>query len=89
MDQLVIDFFVWLIPHGKIHPGLLIHDALLMRESLIAFSAMIAAHTAFADSAKRHITGSQMNDNVIDAAATERTGLDDFVCSLLTICKDV
>ena len=71
-DQEIKDFVIRLIAHRKIHPCLFIHDAALMREFRKSGLTVIAAHTAFSYTAKRHLTGSKMNQCVVDAATAKQ-----------------
>lgn len=78
---------IWLIPHGQIHPGGFLHNALLMAEQIKAFLSMIRTHTAVANAAKAHLGSCQMNDGIIDAAASIR-GLRQYpLFDPLVFCK--
>lgn len=71
MHQHVIQPAVGLVAHGEIQPGLLVHDALVVGEGVEAVFAVVGAHAAFAEAAEAHLTGGQVDDGVIDAAAAE------------------
>ena len=71
--QFVIQFGVWLIPHGQIQPGLFIHNAFVMGEGIKANLAMVRTHAAGSGAAKAHMGSCQMNDGVIDTAAAKGT----------------
>ena len=62
--------FEWLIAHRQIYPRLFINDGLIVRKGVEARLAVIRAHAALADAAKAHFAGGQMDDHVIDTAAT-------------------
>ena len=42
-----------------------------MAEGFKTLFAVIASHTASADTAESHVAGGQMNDGIVDAAAAE------------------
>ena len=73
MDQFIIDPPVRLIPHRQVDPGLFVHDTLVMGEGFEAFFAVVAAHSAFSETAKWHFTGGKVNDHIIDASAAKST----------------
>lgn len=79
VDQPVIYFSVWLIPHRQINPGFFVHNALIMRESFKTLLSMIASHAAFTKSAKWHFTGGQVDDHIVDTSASEATFRCDFI----------
>ena len=70
-DQPILDAVVWLIAHRQIEPGSLVDDALFVRKCAETGLAMVRAHAAGADAAERQIIGREMDDGVVDAAATE------------------
>ena len=70
---------VLLIPYRQIHPGFLIDYASLMCEAVKSFFSMIASHAAFSDTAERHLAGGEVDDGIVDAAATKMTSGKDFL----------
>ena len=66
-DQLLVDGSVGLVPHGKIQPGFFVHNAFFMGKGIKACFSVIGSHTALAKASEAHLTGSQMNDGIIDA----------------------
>ena len=71
MNQLIINSLIWLVSHWQIQPCFFVHDTLIMGESPEAFMAMITTHTTFTKSPKRHFTGREMDNSVVDTATTE------------------
>ena len=71
MNQLIINSLIWLVSHWQIQPCFFVHDTLIMGESPEAFTAMITTHTTFTKSPKRHFTGREMDNSVVDTATTE------------------
>ena len=70
---------VFLIPDRQIHPGLFIDYASLMCEAFKSFFSMIASHSAFPDTAERHLACGEVDDGIIDAAAAKMTSGKDFL----------
>lgn len=70
---------VLLIPYRQIHPGFLIDYASLMCEAFKSFFSMIASHSAFPDTAERHLACGEVDDGIIDAAAAKMTSGKDFL----------
>ena len=66
-DELAIELPVGLVPHGKIQPGFFVHNAFFMGKGIKACFSVIGSHTALAKASEAHLTGSQMNDGIIDA----------------------
>lgn len=84
-----MDFFVRLIPHGKIQPCLFIYDAFVVGKGLESFFPMIGTHAAFAKTAESHFTGGQMYDGIVNTSTAKSTAGGHFFCSLLVRGKDV
>lgn len=51
--------------------------------------AVISAHAAFADTAKRHGTGSEMNDGVVNTTTAEVTAVKDFLLSSFVFTEEL
>lgn len=74
-QQFFIEFFIGTIAHGQIDKRFFIDDTLFVGETLEAFFPVIAAHTARAESAERHLGSREMDNRVVDAAASETAPL--------------
>lgn len=62
---------VGLVAHGQVDPQLFVYDALIVGEGLKACFAVVGTHAALPEAAEAHLAGGQMDDGVIDAAASE------------------
>ena len=70
---------VLLVPYRQIHPGLFIYNTSLMGKTCKSILSMIASHAAFSDTAEWHLTGGEVNDGIVDAAAAKMTSGKDFL----------
>lgn len=77
-NQLPIELPIRLIPHRQIQPGLLVHNALIVGKSVKAVPAVVGAHAALAEASEAHLAGGQMDDGVVDAAASEAAARGDM-----------
>ena len=65
MKQLLVQGAgIGLVAHGQIQPAFFVHDGFFMGKCVKARSAMIGAHTAFADTAEAHFAGGKVNDGI-------------------------
>ena len=89
VNQFVVLLFVWLVSHWQIQPCFFVYNALVMREGVKSFFAMVAAHTTFTESSKRHFTRGEMNDRVVDASAAKLTLCSNFAGGSFIACKEI
>lgn len=64
-------FPVRLIPHRQIEPSLFIYDALVVGECIKADLSVVSAHAAFAETAKAHLRGGEVDDSIVDASSAK------------------
>lgn len=84
MNQFIVHFPVWLIPHREIQPRLFVYNAFVVGERLETVFSMVRAHTAFAKTAESHFACSQMDDGVVDTASAKSTCFHNFLgCSFV------
>ena len=62
---------IWLIPHRKIDPRLLIYDTLIVGECIKTDLPMVSAHATFTEAAEAHFCGGKVDDGVVDASSAE------------------
>ena len=48
VQQLPVQFLIWLIPHRQIQPGFFVHNALVVGEGIKTVFPVVSAHTALA-----------------------------------------
>ena len=70
-NQIQLFRCIRLVAHIQIHPGLFIYDTAQMGKFFKTVLAMVAAHAAFAHTTERHLGGCQVDDGIVDAAASE------------------
>ena len=71
VQQLPVQFLVWLIPHRQIQPGFFVHNALVVGEGIKAVFPVVSSHTALAKASESHLAGGQVDDGIVDTAAAE------------------
>ena len=89
MNQLIINSLIWLVSHWQIQPCFFVHDTLIVGEGMKTVLAMVGTHSAFTKAAKSHLTGSQVDDGVIDTSASESTAGSNFFRSFFVGGEDI
>ena len=78
-----------MVAEYEIQPGVFLYDGLLMGEGVKRLASVVAAHTRIAHSAKRQVIGSNMDDGIVYAAASESEPLGEKAFCTFVLRKEI
>ena len=78
-----------MVAEYEVQPGVFLYDGLLMGEGVKRLASVVAAHTRIAHSAKGEVIGSNMDNRVVYAAASESEPLGEEAFCTFVLRKEI